>query len=107
MNRTLSLTVTAAAVLLALTGCSSSAKTSTDERIARGEESRPWVETGKVFTPEDGSWLHPDAVAQAFRRISKEAGLPPINLRDVRHIAATLVHAGGGDLHAIKGTLRH
>jgi integrase len=77
------------------------------ERQLRGEESRPWVETGKVFTAEDGSWLHPDVVTQTFRRISEEAELPPINLRDVRHIAATLVHAGGGDLHAIKETLRH
>jgi len=77
------------------------------ERVARGEESRPWVETGKVFTAEDGSWLHPDVVTQTFKRISEEAGLPPINLRDVRHIAATLVHAGGGDIHAVKEVLRH
>ena len=77
------------------------------ERVARGEESRPWVETGKVFTAEDGSWLHPDVVTQTFKRISLEAGLPPINLRDVRHIAAILVHAGGGDIHAVKEVLRH
>ena len=65
------------------------------------------METGTVFTAEDGGWLHPDVVTQTFKRISREAGLPPINLRDVRHIAATLVHAGGGDLHAIKEVLRH
>lgn len=34
-------------------------------------------------------------------------GWTPINLRDLRHCAATLIHAGGGDLHAIKETLRH
>lgn len=66
-----------------------------------------WVETGKVFTTETGEWLHPDVVSKAFRRLYEEAGLPPINLRDLRHCAATLIHAGGGDLHAIKETLRH
>ncbi|GHC37860.1 site-specific integrase [Streptomyces cinnamoneus] len=65
-----------------------------------------WVDTGKVFTEEDGSWLHPEKVSEAFRRISKAAGLPPINLRDLRHVAATLIHGGGGDIHTIKETLR-
>jgi integrase len=66
-----------------------------------------WTDTGKVFTQEDGTWLHPEMVSDAFRRISKAAGLPPINLRDLRHQAATVIHAGGGDLHTIKETLRH
>jgi integrase len=66
-----------------------------------------WVETGKVFTTELGEWLHPDVVSKTFRRLYEAAGLPPINLRDLRHCAATLIHAGGGDLHAIKETLRH
>ncbi|MEU3255828.1 site-specific integrase [Streptomyces sp. NPDC006997] len=68
---------------------------------------RKWADTGKVFTTETGEWLHPDLVSKAFRRIAEAAELPPINLRDLRHIAATLIHAGGGDLHAIKETLRH
>jgi integrase len=66
-----------------------------------------WADTGKVFTREDGTWLDPEAVSDDFRRISDAAGLPPINLRDLRHCAATLIHAGGGDLHTIKETLRH
>ncbi|MET9516424.1 site-specific integrase [Streptomyces sp. NPDC002994] len=66
-----------------------------------------WVETGKVFTTETGEWLHPDVLSKAFRRLYEAADLPPINLRDLRHCAATLIHAGGGDLHAIKETLRH
>ena len=74
------------------------------DRLKWGEG---WQDTGKVFTQEDGSWLHPESVSDTFRRIVKEAGLPPINLRDLRHGAATLTHAGGGDLHTIKETLRH
>ncbi|GAA4999657.1 site-specific integrase [Streptomyces siamensis] len=75
-----------------------------DERLAAG---LPWTDTGKVFTDEDGAWLHPEKVSDEFRRICRRAELPPINLRDLRHCAATLIHAGGGDLHAIKETLRH
>ncbi|SHM57055.1 Site-specific recombinase XerD [Streptomyces yunnanensis] len=74
------------------------------ERLKWGEA---WTDTGKVFTQEDGTWLHPETVSVAFRRIHKAARLPPINLRDLRHVAATLTHAGGGDLHTIKETLRH
>lgn len=74
------------------------------EKERAGEK---WVETGKVFTTELGEWLHPDVVSKAFRRLYEDAGLPPINLRDLRHCAATLIHAGGGDLHSIKETLRH
>lgn len=75
-----------------------------EERLKWGAA---WKNTGKVFTQEDGSWLHPDTVSQTFDRICREANLPPINLRDLRHVAATLTHAGGGDLHTIKETLRH
>ncbi|MFF2525935.1 site-specific integrase [Streptomyces liangshanensis] len=78
-----------------------------DERMACLEARLPWYDTGKVFVGEDGSWLHPEKVSDVFRRLTREAGLPPINLRDLRHVAATLIHAGGGDMHTIKETLRH
>ncbi|MFD3929570.1 tyrosine recombinase XerC [Streptomyces sp. NPDC058614] len=77
------------------------------EERATGKKKADWVDTGKVFTDVDGAWLHPEKVSDVFRRICREADLPPINLRDLRHCAATLIHAGGGDLHAIKETLRH
>jgi len=74
------------------------------ERLAAG---LPWVETGKVFTAEDGSWLHPDIVSKEFKRIVAQADLPPINLRDLRHGAAALVKAGGGDIDDASKKLRH
>ncbi|WP_250306284.1 tyrosine recombinase XerC [Streptomyces sp. A 4/2] len=74
------------------------------ERLAWGTA---WKDTGKVFTQEDGSWLHPETVSETFRRILATTDLPPITLRDLRHVAATLTHGGGGDLHAVKETLRH
>ncbi|MFZ3595908.1 site-specific integrase [Streptomyces sp. BH104] len=66
-----------------------------------------WQNTGKVFTQEDGSWLHPETLSAAFRRILAATDLPPITLRDLRHVAATLTHGGGGDIHTVKATLRH
>lgn len=73
----------------------------------RAKAGAAWTETGKVFTDEVGAWLHPEAVSEEFRRIYAAAGLPPINLRDARHCAATLIHASGGDIHSVKETLRH
>lgn len=74
------------------------------ERAQWGEA---WEDTGKVFTKEDGSWLHPGTVSETFRRILATTDLPPITLRDLRHVAATLTHGGGGDIHTVKETLRH
>lgn len=77
------------------------------ERDARRATGKAWTDTGKVFTTEDGAWLHPDAVSKEFKRILEAAGLPPINLRDLRHGAAALVKAGGGDIHDASKKLRH
>ena len=73
----------------------------------RAQWGTAWQNTGKVFTKEDGSWLHPETVSETFRRILATTDLPPITLRDLRHVAATLTHGGGGDIHAVKETLRH
>lgn len=73
----------------------------------KGKKVADWADTGKAFVDVDGQWLHPEKVSDEFRRVCLRADLPPINLRDLRHCAATLIHAGGGDLHAIKETLRH
>ncbi|MEU0058494.1 site-specific integrase [Streptomyces sp. NPDC006334] len=74
---------------------------------AKGKDVADWSDTGKVFTDVDGTWLHPEKVSDEFRRIVRRTGLPPVSIRDLRHLAATLVHAGGGDIHAVKATLRH
>ncbi|WP_225843700.1 site-specific integrase [Streptomyces albus] len=78
-----------------------------DEERAKGKDTADWVDARKEFTDVDGHWLHPEKVSEEFRCVYRRAGLPPIHLRDLRHCAATLIHAGGGDLRAIKETLRH
>ncbi|MFE9937358.1 site-specific integrase [Streptomyces hirsutus] len=77
------------------------------KRAARMKAGKSWADTGKVFTTDDGSWLHPDVVSKEFKRIVAAAGLPPLNLRDLRHGAAALVKAGGGDIDDASKKLRH
>ncbi|WP_326659556.1 site-specific integrase [Streptomyces sp. NBC_00385] len=77
------------------------------ERAARLAAEKSWTDTGKVFAKEDGSWVHPETFSDTFREILASTELPPINLRDLRHGAAALVKAGGGDLHDAKVKLRH
>jgi integrase len=73
----------------------------------QGRNVAAWVDTGKVFTAADGQWLHPDVVSKGFKRIVAAADLPPINLRDLRHGAASLIKAAGGKIDDAKVKLRH
>lgn len=73
----------------------------------RQDAGKKWTDTGKVFTTETGAWLHPDVVSKEFRRLVEAADLPPINLRDLRHGAAALVKAAGGDIDDASKKLRH
>jgi integrase len=74
------------------------------ERLAWGES---WVKTGRIFTKEDGSELHPAWVSELFERLAFDAGLPPIRLHDLRHVAATIAYAAGGDTKIVSAMLRH
>jgi integrase len=74
------------------------------ERAAWGAA---WTDTGLVFTREDGTQLHPDQVTTAFERLSREAGLPPIRLHDLRHTAASLALQAGVPLKVVSEQLGH
>ena len=52
-------------------------------------------DTGYLFTNLNGDPLAPDRLTRTFRKLSVEAGLPPIRLHDLRHGAATLALAAG------------
>ncbi|MFI9228703.1 tyrosine-type recombinase/integrase [Streptomyces rimosus] len=67
----------------------------------------PYVDSGCVFTTEDGSPHNPDNVSQAFDRLVKRLGLPPIRLHDLRHCAASLSLAAGLSMKAIQALLGH
>lgn len=73
----------------------------------REEWGTAWVETGMVFTQEDGTWLHPGKVTDLFEHLVTASGLPPIRLHDLRHGAATLMLAAGIDVKIVSDTLGH
>ncbi|MGW2057504.1 tyrosine-type recombinase/integrase [Streptomyces sp. NPDC001840] len=73
----------------------------------REEWGEGWQDTGRIFTQEDGSLLHPGKVSDLFERLIEAAGLPPIRLHDLRHVAATLMLAAGVDIKVVSETLGH
>ncbi|MFD9950750.1 tyrosine-type recombinase/integrase [Nonomuraea sp. NPDC059023] len=74
------------------------------ERLAAGPD---WVESGFVFTDEIGRPLHPQYVTDRFYAICYQAGLPPIRLHDLRHLAATAMLAAGADAVLVQKALGH
>ena len=75
-----------------------------EERLAWGAG---WIDSGRIFTREDGSELTPDWVSEHFERLTFAAGLPPIRFHDLRHGAATLSLAAGTDMKYVSAMLRH
>ncbi|MBA2769507.1 MAG: site-specific integrase [Sporichthyaceae bacterium] len=66
-----------------------------------------WIETGLVFTHEDGRALSPNGVSQRFDRLVTRHGVPPIRLHDLRHVAATLALTAGADIKVVSEQLGH
>jgi integrase len=66
-----------------------------------------WADSGRVFTREDGSALHPATVTERFHALSVAAKLPPIRLHDLRHGAASLMLAAGVAPKVVQETLGH
>jgi integrase len=64
-------------------------------------------DSGLFFVRPDGQPWHPDSVSHRFRRLVADAGLPPIRLHDLRHVAATVALSAGVDLKVIQATLGH
>ncbi|GAB3494011.1 site-specific integrase [Amycolatopsis cihanbeyliensis] len=74
------------------------------ERLSWGPA---WVDSGRVFTRENGEQLRPSWVTDRFAALAAEAGLPPIRLHDLRHGAATLALAGGAEMKTVQDMLGH
>lgn len=74
---------------------------------AAGKEAADWIDSGKIFTQPSGEPIHPEELSDEFRRICAGLDLPPINLRDLRHVGAGLVKAAGGDIDDARMKLRH
>ncbi len=74
------------------------------EQVAAGEL---WQGTGLVFTRQDGSVLHPHTLSYWFDKHSREAGLPPIRLHDLRHSYASAALSAGVHPKVVSERLGH
>jgi integrase len=77
------------------------------QRADRAAWASGWVDTGLVFTEEDGSWLHPGKITDRFEGLVASSELPTVRLHDLRHGAATLMLTAGVDVKVVSGTLGH
>ena len=66
-----------------------------------------WQEAGFVFTTKEGAPVDPRNATRHFHRMLREAGLTAVRFHDLRHTAATLLHAQGVDARTIMEILGH
>jgi integrase len=66
-----------------------------------------WVDSGRVFVRENGERLEPDAVSDTFRKLSRQADLPPVRLHAMRSGAATMALAAGVPMKTVSEMLGH
>ncbi|WP_234004101.1 site-specific integrase [Nocardiopsis sp. SBT366] len=73
-------------------------------RLKAGPE---WVDSGLVFTRQNGEGWWPSHVSDWFARVARAAGLPPITLHGLRHGAASMALAAGTDVKVVSVELGH
>ena len=75
------------------------------ERLACGGG---WIQSGRIFTREDGGELHPADVTNYFNALVEATDLPPVRLHDLRHGAATVASLEAGvDIKVVQEELGH
>ncbi|MFI6513571.1 tyrosine-type recombinase/integrase [Streptosporangium sp. NPDC050855] len=79
-------------------------KRQTAKRLEWGEA---WVDSGRVFTKENGEPLRPEYVSERFGTLAARAGLPPVRFHDLRHGAATMLLTAGVPIKVISEILGH
>jgi integrase len=65
------------------------------------------VADGWLFTHGDRTHWSPSHVSHTFRRLIRDADLPPVRFHDLRHGAASLSLAAGNDLKIVQALLGH
>jgi integrase len=73
------------------------------EQQALGEK---WLDSGRVFTQENGAQLHPERISALFARLVRAAALP-ISLHGLRHTYASLALAKGVNAAIVSRRLGH
>ena len=75
-----------------------------EERIFAGSD---WVDSGMVFTTTIGTMLDVRNMLREYYKLRDLAELPKIRFHDLRHSAATLLHAAGVPMASIQKLLGH
>jgi integrase len=79
----------------------------TEQKKDRMRWGELWIDSGRVFVRENGEQLKPDAVSETFRKISRQADLPPVRLHAMRSGAATMALAAGIPMKTVSEMLGH
>jgi site-specific recombinase XerD len=66
-----------------------------------------WVESGLVFTAENGAALDPESISRYWRQAVKKTMVPTIRLHDLRHTHATLALQAGIHPKVVSERLGH
>ena len=66
-----------------------------------------WIESGYVFTRDDGGVMNPDNITQWLASFSKRHDLPPIHPHAFRHTMASLLIYNGTDVLTVSKRLGH
>jgi integrase len=82
-------------------------KAQATRQLEEQTSSADWVETGFVFTVENGQALDPESVSRYWRQAVQKALLPPIRLHDLRHTHATLALQAGIHPKVVSERLGH
>lgn len=73
----------------------------------RAEFGSGYGDSGLLFCWEDGRPVHPDTITSRFSKIVESAGLPKINLHDVRHSYASAGRDAKIDWKALSERIGH
>lgn len=79
----------------------------TEQNAARLHAGSAWVDSGLVFTMEDGRPIDPSLDATRWRKLLESAGVKHYRLHDARHSAATMMLGQGVDLRVVMSILGH
>jgi integrase len=74
---------------------------------ARNRTGPGWRAGHAMFTYADGRPIRPEYLTHRFGQLTRQLGLPPVRLHDLRHGAATLALASHADLKVIQQMLGH
>ena len=73
-------------------------------QLANGDR---WVNSGYVFTQDNGDRMNPDSITAWLNDFSARHGLPHINPHAFRHTVASVLIANGTDVVTVSKQLGH